>query len=292
MEADLRASPLETQDWAGEMGERWLKYRDQFEAVLAPVGVALMEVARFKSGDRVIDVGCGAGVTTLAIARRVASKGFALGLDVSMTLIEDAKRRAASPGVVLKDSDVRFQQGDATKAEVPDGPFDVLFSRFGLMFFEDPYRSFEHMRGWLKPRGRLVFCSWAPVEANPWISELNAIVRRHMSNAPEMQPNAPGPFGLADVMRINDILVSAGYADIRVQGWRGDIPVAGQGANSLMATEFAWNALHVGQVLETESEEIKGKVRRDIEALYKDLHDVGGVMMRGAAWLVTARNDG
>jgi SAM-dependent methyltransferase len=285
-------SALESPDWADEMGRRWLGCLDLFEGTLAPIGAALIEHARFSRRERVVDVGCGAGPSTLVISRRVSPGGLALGLDVSPVLIDAAMQRASRPGAVLKDADVRFCVGDAAAVELEEAPFDVIFSRFGLLFFDDPYAAFEHMRGWLKPtKGRIVFSCWAPVEENPWIYEPHAIIRRHI-NTPELQPNAPGPFGLADVARLNDILVTAGFVDIRVQAWRGELPIAGAGANSMMATDLALNGMHASEQLAQAPDDVKAKVRRDIEALYKARHGVGGVMMPASAWLVTAKDGG
>ena len=129
------ASPeaLKGEDWAGEMGARWLANLDRFEGMIAPIGAALLARAAYQPGERVLDLGCGGGATTMAIAQAVGPEGEALGLDIAPMLIAAAEERAADAR-----SRARFVCADAATARI-DGPlFDRLFSRFGAMFFPEP----------------------------------------------------------------------------------------------------------------------------------------------------------
>lgn len=146
------ASPeaLKGEDWAGEMGARWLVSLDRFEGMIAPIGAALLARAAYQPGERVLDLGCGGGATTLAIAEAVGPDGAALGLDVAPMLIERASQRAAATG-----SKARFVCSDAATAALNEPPFDRLFSRFGSMFFETPAAAFTNLRGMLKPGARI-----------------------------------------------------------------------------------------------------------------------------------------
>lgn len=137
------------EDWAGEMGARWLASLDRFEGMIAPIGSALLARAGYHSGERVLDLGCGGGATTLAIAELVGPQGAALGLDVAPMLIERARHRASAAG-----SSARFVCADAATAHLDTPPFDRLFSRFGSMFFDAPVPAFANRKAMLKPSAR------------------------------------------------------------------------------------------------------------------------------------------
>ena len=149
---------LQGQDWAGEMGEKWNRYRARFEGMIAPIGQATLAHAGFKLGERVLDIGCGAGPTTLDIARLVGTQGVVTGLDISHVLIDTATVRAQQAGL----SQVGFVCGDAATLQLPVPAYDHLFSRFGVMFFEDPFAAFKNMRRMLHDSSRMTFCCWGP----------------------------------------------------------------------------------------------------------------------------------
>jgi SAM-dependent methyltransferase len=283
-----QGSPLDRQDWSDVMGQRWLDHLKEFEGMIAPVGAAILKTARLAPGERVVDVGCGAGPTTLDVARSVTPGGYVLGLDVSPVLVDAATRRQSKSARPPGSARIKFQVGDAATAALDEPPFDLLFSRFGLMFFEDPYSAFAHMRGWLKPSGRTAFSCWAPASENPWILEIEAVLRRHVET-PEPTPDAPGPFGLADAERTRDILAKAGFVDIAFETWRGDQPVGGPGATPAHAAAFAMSGMHVGQVLGEAPDELRERVRADLQAMFARNHSPAGVLLPSTVWLVTAK---
>src|SRR5207248_9215027 len=141
-------------DWNGQSGERWVAHQARVDAGLAVFGQAAIEAAAPATGESVLDVGCGAGASSLALGARVGAGGQVLGVDISEPLI--GRARALAP----QDTPVLFRVADASSAELPEGAFDILFSRFGVMFFDDPTAAFAHMRHALKPRGRVAFVCW------------------------------------------------------------------------------------------------------------------------------------
>jgi ubiquinone/menaquinone biosynthesis C-methylase UbiE len=149
-------------DWAGARGQRWLRDVDVMEAMLAPIGSAALDHAAHAAGERVLDIGCGGGWTTRQIGAAVGPTGLALGLDISAELVDEAGRRAAAI------PQVRFEAGDAAELVPAGGPFDRLFSRFGVMFFADPTAAFRHMGSQLKPGARLDLAVWANPQWNRW----------------------------------------------------------------------------------------------------------------------------
>ena len=130
------------EDWAGDTGRNWLANLDRFETMIAPIGTALLDQAAYRPGEHVIDIGCGGGATTIAIAQSVTPGGAVTGLDISEELIRACSVRATK----AKRDDICFICADAATACVPAVPFDRLFSRFGSMFFADPHGAFRNLR--------------------------------------------------------------------------------------------------------------------------------------------------
>jgi SAM-dependent methyltransferase len=164
-----------------------------------------------RSGERVLDVGCGGGKATIAAARAVSPTGIALGADISVPLTDLAARRAADAQV----DNVSFCVADMQHDRVAGGPFDVVMSQFGVMFFEEPLTAFANIRGHLEPGGRIGFACWQTIDRNPW-----SVGTALAGIAPPPPPPAPGksptgPFALGDHARTQNMLESAGFADVR-----------------------------------------------------------------------------
>jgi len=159
------AENLGAEDWAGEMGERWLHNLDRFESMIAPVGDALLQRAAFKSGEVVLDVGCGGGASARAIAARVGPGGRVMGVDISAHLIAECERRAHAAGI----PNAHFVVADAAAVKLPPASYDRLHSRFGSMFFPEPAAAFHNLARLVRAGGRADFAVWAPAKDNPWV---------------------------------------------------------------------------------------------------------------------------
>lgn len=275
------------EDWDGEGGRRWLAHIDRFESTIHPVGEALIEKARFRPGERVVDVGCGGGVNSLQIARLVAPGGKVLGIDIAHVLIELAEKRAWEQGV----ENVEFYCADAANAQLPMTGFDRLFARFGVMFFRDTTGAFAHMRGWLRPGGSILFSCWAPVENNPWYLQVGQIMSKYV-DLPPRAPDDPGPFRLADPGATRAMLLNAGFADIGMDLWTGLQPLGGEGSSPENAAEFLIAALPLAGSPQDPPPERRQALKTELTAYFADHIDGGSVRIRGAAWLVSARNPG
>ena len=275
---------LKGEDWAGEMGARWLASLDRFESMIAPIGAALLERADYAPGERVLDLGCGGGATTLAIAEVVGPDGAALGLDVAPMLIARAKERAAGAA-----STARFVCADAATANLDEPPFDRLFSRFGSMFFEAPVAAFTNLRRMLKPGARIDLAVWANPRDNLWMMEMMGVVRAHVEIPPAI-PRAPGPFAFEDLGYLGEVLEGAGFAGMDVVAYEGLQAVGGPGASPEEATDFVLAAMAVGKVLAEQGDAVREAARADLAATFARHYREGeGVMLRAKAWLVTAR---
>jgi SAM-dependent methyltransferase len=274
---------LKGEDWAGEMGQRWLASLDRFEGMIAPIGAALLARAAYSKGERVLDLGCGGGATTLAIAEVVGPSGAALGLDVAPMLIERARQRAAGAG-----SNARFVCADAATASLDTPPFDRLFSRFGSMFFEAPVPVFTNLKAMLKPGRRIDLAVWAHPRDNLWMMEVMGVVRRHVEIPPAV-PRAPGPFAFEDLAYLEEVLTGAGFSGMDVLPYEGRQPVGGPGASPVAATDFVLTSMAAGRVLDEAGPAIRDAARADLLELFTQRHVEGeGVMLQAKAWLVSA----
>ena len=275
---------LKGEDWAGEMGARWLASLDRFEGMIAPIGSALLERAGYVPGERVLDLGCGGGSTTLAIAEAVGPEGAALGLDVAPMLIERAQQRAATAG-----GPARFVCAGAAAAKLDKRPFGRLFSRFGSMFFEAPVPAFTNLRAMLKPDALIDLAVWGPPRDNPWMMEVMGVVRQHAEIPPAI-PRAPGPFAFEDRAYLESVLVDAGFTGIAVTAYDGEQAVGGRDATPEQATDFALAGMAAGRALAEQGQAVLAAARADLVAMYARHYRAGeGVMMGCKVWLVRAQ---
>lgn len=282
--AQTATEALQGEDWAGDMGARWLASLDRFEGMIAPIGAALLARADYKLGNRVLDLGCGGGATTLAIAEAVGPEGAALGLDVAPMLVERASQRATDT-----QSAARFVCADAATASINEPPFDRLFSRFGSMFFEAPIAAFANLRKMLKSGARIDLAVWANPRDNLWMMELMGVVRGHIE-IPPATPRAPGPFAFEDLTYLEEVLTKAGFSGMAAIPYEGLQAVGGPDAAPEDATDFVLASMAVGRMLDDAGAEVRAAARDDLIKLFTLHHIAGeGVMMGCKAWLVTAK---
>lgn len=282
--ADDKANTIKGEDWAGEMGAKWLANLSRFEGMIAPIGAALLARAAFQPGERVLDIGCGGGGTTIAIANAVAPGGEAVGVDISPDLTAASTKRASEAGV----GNVRFFCADASSVQLPNGPFDRLFSRFGSMFFAEPHQAFANLRSLLRPGARIDLAVWAPPRDNLWMMEMMGVVRNHIDIPPAV-PRAPGPFAFEDLDYLNEVLAAGGFSNPDVVGYAGLQPVGGAGATPQEAVTFVLSSMAVGKLLDEQGADVRAAAEGELVEMFAKHHVPDqGVMMWGKAWLVSA----
>jgi len=211
MSSTDQANSAARQDWNGALGEIWARQQALFDRVLAPAGEAAIDRANIQSGDKVIDVGCGCGATTAAIAELVGPTGEVFAVDISEPMLAEAKKRIGS------DPRISFAIADAAIHPFPVSYYDVLFSRFGVMFFDFPAVAFANMRRALKPGGRLSFACFREAAKNTYVMLPLAAAYKHVPPLPSPALNAPGMFSFADDNRVRGILGAAGFNAIRLE---------------------------------------------------------------------------
>jgi SAM-dependent methyltransferase len=274
-------------DWNGNSGRRWLINQMRLDRMLAPYGEAAIAAAAPAPGEQALDIGCGAGTTTLEIAARVGADGHVLGLDISEPLIDGARVRTPTG------SPATFQLGDASVTPLPHGRFDLLFSRFGVMFFDDPAAAFGHMRKALKPGGRLAFVCWRTAAENDWIDLPLTAIQGLVPPLAKPGPEDPGPFSFGDPHRIRRILEAAGFVDIALEPQ--DHPILyGEGETTEAAVEDALDlALEVGplsRALTNQPDPVRRQACDAVRAAFAGRLSGKSVVIRGAGWIVTAGN--
>ena len=267
-------------DWNGPLGARWADLQSQFDDLTRPFGDAAIKAAAAQAGERVLDVGCGCGDTSFALARAVGPSGAVLGVDVSQPMLEVARRHAV--GV----ENIAFEAADASTAPLP-ADRDLLFSRFGVMFFEQPGPAFTHLRGALKPGGRVAFCCWRTPKENPWAGVPTLAVRQALNiTDPPQHPHAPGPFAFADADRLRGILAGAGFSDISIEAFDAHVR---QGDNPRQLAEFAARMGPAGRLIRDAGIEHLPEALDAIEAAFAPLAAPdGSVSLTGGVWIVTA----
>jgi ubiquinone/menaquinone biosynthesis C-methylase UbiE len=265
--------------WNDQMGRTWALMHRRLDRQLTPIGRAAMAKVALTTGTSVLDVGCGCGETTFEIAGKVAP-GEVLGVDVSSMLLDIARENAPA--------NVRFLEADAQTHRFEAGAFDVLFSRFGVMFFDDPQAAFANLRRALRPGGRLAFACWRNPKENQWLALPLQATSHLLPPMPPPDPNAPGPFAFADADRVKSILAGAGFTDVGIEPL--DLRTGGDSLDD--SVELALRVGQLGGVLRQigASDALKHEVEQTLrDALAAHVED-GVVRMRAAAWIVSAGN--
>jgi SAM-dependent methyltransferase len=268
--------------WNGPGGQRWASRQQAQDILLAPVADVLIDRARPRAGERVIDIGCGSGATTIALAQKVGRSGHTLGVDISGPMLQRARQSAP------KGSSIDFVLADATIYPFPPASFDLLASRFGVMFFADPAKSFANIRKALRPSGRLAFACWREPRENPWMMAPLQAVYKHVPKLPQQDPEDPGPFAFASEARVHRILGEAGFSGIAMEPCPLSLDIAiGRGLEAAVQS-----ALEIGpanRALEGQPAELRAAAIHSIRETLAPFVKGDAVPLAASIWIVTAR---
>jgi SAM-dependent methyltransferase len=269
-------------DWDGPVGERWAAEQETLDKLTAPYGEAALTAAGARPEEHVIDIGCGCGDTSLTLAAAVGQGGSVLGVDVSAPMLEVARRRAKAAGM----PQVRFEQADASNARLP-GEQDLLFSRFGVMFFAAPVPAFAHLRRALKDTGRMTFVCWQGPKENPWAMVPVMAARSALGiTSPPADPHAPGPFAFGDANRVRMILLEANFRDVVVEPFEAAMPL---GSTPRSAAEAAARIGPVSRLVREAGSEKLPAIVDAVEKALEPLATKDGVALPGRTWIVNAK---
>jgi len=268
--------------WNGPAGQRWADRQAAQDIVLGPVADLLIDRAKPKAGERVIDVGCGSGATTIAFAQKVAPAGHVFGIDISGPMLERARQSAP------KNLPIDFALADATVYPFDPGSFDLLASRFGVMFFADPALSFANMRKALRPAGRLAFACWREPRENPFFMAPLQAAYKHVPKLPQQGPEDPGPFAFASEARVRRILGEAGFAGVEMEPCPLLLDAAiGRGLDG--AVQGALEIGPVSRALDGQPEELRKAAANSIREGLAAFAKGNAVLLPASVWIVTAR---
>jgi len=199
--------------WNDLGGRTWAELQDMLDRLFLPLEALLVDAAVVAGGKRVLDVGCGAGATTLAVARALGPGSRCTGVDISAPLIAAATARAAAAGA----ANVTFIEADAQTYAFDAGSFDTVISRMGVMFFDDPVAAFANLRRAAQPGAQLAFLAWRSRDENPFMTAAERSAATVVSELARRDDDGPGQFGFASAERVKGILEACGWTSIEVR---------------------------------------------------------------------------
>jgi SAM-dependent methyltransferase len=273
---------VEQAEFWSELAPTWFELEDQLEEVGGPPGKLAMDRLGLLPGQRVLDVGCGLGRTTLTLAAMVRPGGEVVGADISAEMLARGRDRAVRLGA----GNVEFVHADAQVHDFGQARFDAAYSRFGVMFFSDPVAAFANIRRALRPGGALSFVCWQGVFDNEWMLIPGAAVAEVTGTLPQMPgPEEPGPFSLADPARVRSVLGAAGFGSIVITSHADDVVISeDQIPGAALASVRAGG---VRQALREANDQTRQRALAAIEtALRARLHDGEVRLSRGVLLVI------
>lgn len=278
----MTANEQQREHWNGSESEHWVTHADRYDRQLEPFVGPLLDRLGIRPGDRVVDIGCGCGATTLEAAQRGAER--VVGIDISAPMLAVARERARAAGVAT----VEFVVADAQTHRFEASSVDVVASRFGVMFFDDPLAAFTNLHGALAAAGRLGFVCWQPLAANPWLLVPGLAAAAHVP-LPELGGDGgPGMFSLASPDTIRAILQGSGFARVDVEALTPTLTLGG--AESLGdAVDYLLGTGIARAILDPAPPDARQRAIEAVTAVLAEHHEPGlGVRLGSGAWLVTA----
>jgi SAM-dependent methyltransferase len=267
--------------WNGKGGDSWVARQEHTDITLATVTDALLAFAAPRSGERVVDIGCGCGAPTLEFARAVGPSGRVVGLDISGPMLAEGERRASTAGV----ANVDWRQADPATAALDE--YDLLTSAFGVMFFGDGVAAFTNMRRGAAPDARMALVCWRTLAENPWMEVPMAAAAQHLPPRPKPVPNAPGMFAFADPQHVTQVLTVAGWAPPRFEKLDMVLDIAaGRGLEEAVAQSTQIGALN--SWLRNQPAEIVSAAVASLRAALAPYADGASVRLPSAMWLISS----
>ncbi|MCA0922811.1 class I SAM-dependent methyltransferase [Pseudooceanicola nanhaiensis] len=208
----MEANKAQADYWTSPAGLKWIEHEHALDTAMAGMLGMMLDTADISSTDRIIDIGCGTGASTLEAARRVPT-GKVLGVDISEPLLARAARRAKAEGM----QNASFLLADAQTHDFSAQPFDLLVSRLGMSFFSDTVAALKNLSNSLSDGGAMIFVCWASVGMNPWFEIPKQAAEERLGPQPKGDPTAPGPTAFQDCDRVAELMVRAGVSNIEAR---------------------------------------------------------------------------
>lgn len=264
--------------WNGTAGAAWVDAQQALDAMFEPIEALLVDAAVARCARRVLDVGCGTGATTLAIARALAGSGQATGIDVSAPMIDVARARAAREG-----TPARFVCDDAQVHAFPPARYDFLVSRFGVMFFEDPVRAFANLRRAAMEEASCRLVAWRSAAENPFMTAAERAAAPLLPSVAR-RPDGPGQFAFAEPARVREVLEESGWSSIVIE------PLDVACAFPEPALErYVSRMGPVGRLLHDADEATRARILDTVRPAFAPFVRGGEVRFTAACWAIDAR---
>ena len=265
--------------WNGTAGRAWVDTQELLDRVFEPFGELLVERACAVPGGRVLDVGCGTGATTLAVARRLGMNGRCVGVDISEPMIDAARRRAELDG-----TPAAFIRANAEDHAFDPGSFDVIVSRFGVMFFDDPVRAFANLRGAARAAAELHVIAWRGAAENEFMTTAERAAAPLLPDMPKRRPNAPGQFAFGDKQRVDGILRGSGWTEVAITPL--DVECTFPEAELV---RYFTQLGPVGLMLRDADDRTRTEVIAAVRGAFDRFVDGTDVRFNAACWMISAR---
>lgn len=279
-----QANQEQMQYWNEQAGPRWVRMQERLDAQIESLGLAALQRADIKPGEHVLDVGCGCGQTALELAERVGPHGAVVGIDLSQPMLARARERQRARHL----ENLTFLHADAQTHAFEPERFNLIYSRFGVMFFDDPPAAFRNLRTALRPDGRLYFLCWQALDRNDWVRIPLKAVAQHRALPPPPAVGTPGPFALADPDRVRRILEAGGFTNVRLDPYETELSLGGA-RNVDDAVAFLLEIGPISALLRDADAAVRARVAQEIRTAPLPYTNPDGVRLQGTAWIVSAR---
>jgi ubiquinone/menaquinone biosynthesis C-methylase UbiE len=266
--------------WNGTAGRAWVDAQEVIDQLFKPFADLLVAAVSASAGERVLDVGCGTGSTTRAVAQRLGPKGHCLGIDISEPMITAAHARAEQ-----ERAPATFICADAETHAFEPASFDVIISRFGVMFFADFVQAFANLRRSARGDAGLRFIAWRSAEENPFMTTSERAAAPLLPNLPARRPDAPGQFAFADSRRVRAILEESGWAEVEIRPIDVACTLPEKELNRYV-TQFG----PVGRVLQEADPRTRIHVAETVRAAFDPYVHGADVRFTACCWMVSAQN--
>ena len=268
--------------WSGKGGDYWVVKQNEMDIMLNPLGNQALTKLNLSNDAKVLDIGCGCGATTLSIAKMV-SHGEVTGVDISVPMLQQAKTLAKNKNI----NNIEFKVTDVQVDEMPTNNYDFAFSRFGVMFFEDPVQAFRNISQSIKENGMLSFVCWQEPSLNPWQSLSIQVIKSYLE-IPTPPLRSPGPFAFQEKEYVHEILEKSGFLNIKIEDNQQDITMfSGKSLKDASEDYLAINPV-VTEMLKDSPESLRSEIITSLMDVFSEYYKDNGLLFPSATWLVTA----